>query len=345
MKRLLLGLCIAAICALAATVAQAQTACPIIDAGTGSRVAQITSPLPGSTLPAGAVTFTWCNVSADYFLTIESPAGAANIYNAFVVGQESVTLGPSCNTPSATDPTIQCIPSRGETIYVTLWTNVAQSGRKNFVAAPTMTYTAPGTAASAPRAAVGVYRFADAAFYLDANRSGTWDGCGADKCINWGGDPADKAVVGDWNNDGRTKIGIYRDGTWYLDKNGNGSFDGCPAECVTWGGLPTDRPMVGDWNNTGSTKVGIYRDGTWYLDKNGNGSFDGCPAECNSWGGLPTDKPMVGDWNGNGTAKVGIYRDGTWYLDTNGNGSFDGCGTDNCIPMGQNGDIPLVGKW
>jgi hypothetical protein len=231
---------------LAATVAQAQTACPIIDAGTGSRVAQITSPLPGSTLPAGAVTFTWCNVSADYFLTIESPAGAANIYNAFVVGQESVTLGPSCNTPSATDPTIQCIPSRGETIYVTLWTNVAQSGRKNFVAAPTMTYTAPGTAASAPRAAVGLYR--DGTWYLDKNGNGIFDGCGTDACMSWGGVPGDIPVVGDWNNTGTAKIGLYRDGTWYLDKNGNGIFDGCGTDaCMSWGGVPGDIPVPGKW--------------------------------------------------------------------------------------------------
>jgi hypothetical protein len=106
-------------------------------------VAQITSPAPGSTLPSGAVTFTWCNANADYFLTIESPAGAANIFNAFVVGQESVTLGPACNTPTATNPTTQCIPTTGGTVYVTLWTNTAQSGRKNFVAAPTVIYTAP----------------------------------------------------------------------------------------------------------------------------------------------------------------------------------------------------------
>ncbi len=89
------------------------------------------------------MTFTWCNASADYFLTIESPLGAANIYNAFVVGQESVTLGPACNIPSATSPTTQCIPTNGSTVYVTLWTNTAQSGRKNFVAAATLAYTAP----------------------------------------------------------------------------------------------------------------------------------------------------------------------------------------------------------
>lgn len=106
-------------------------------------VATINSPAAGSTLPIGAVTFKWCNAHSDYFLTVESVAGARNIYNAAVVGQEFVTLGPGCNTPTATDPTTQCIPSNGATIYVTLWTNTAASGRKNYVAAPTVTYTSP----------------------------------------------------------------------------------------------------------------------------------------------------------------------------------------------------------
>jgi hypothetical protein len=114
-------------------------------------VAQIIYPAAGSTLPSGAATFVWCNASADYFLTIETPFGSANIFNAFVVGQEEVTLGPGCNVPSPTNPTTQCIPTNGETIYVTLWTNTAQSGRKNFVAAATLTFKAPsGAPAPAP---------------------------------------------------------------------------------------------------------------------------------------------------------------------------------------------------
>ena len=115
---------------------------PASCSGAAPQVAQITSPAPGSTLPAGAVTFTWCNANSDYFLTIESLLGARNIFNAFVVGQESITLGPACNVPSATSPTTGCIPQNGETIFVTLWTNIAQSGRKNYVAAQMLTYTA-----------------------------------------------------------------------------------------------------------------------------------------------------------------------------------------------------------
>ena len=149
------------------------------------------------------------------------------------------------------------------------------------------------------RTSVGVFRLADAAFYLDANGSGAWNGCGIDKCINWGGDPADKVVLGDWNNDGRTKIGIYRNGTWYLDRNGNGTFDGCGTDaCISWGGDPTDQPKVGDWNGSGSTKIGVYRGstGTWYLDTNGNGAWDGCAIDRCLEFGSSEDVPIVGKW-------------------------------------------------
>jgi hypothetical protein len=116
MKRIALGLGMAAVFVLAATVAQAQT-CP---------VAQMISPTNGSTLPAGAVTFEWCNASADYFLTVESVPGAHDIFFAFAggvgpgAGVVSVTLGPACNTPTPANPTTQCIPANGETIHVTL---------------------------------------------------------------------------------------------------------------------------------------------------------------------------------------------------------------------------------
>lgn len=109
MKRAVFRLGIMAVCCALAMVARAQT-CP---------VAQMTSPVNGATLPVGAVTFGWCNANADYFLTVESVPGAADIFNAAVT-VTSVTLGPSC----APAPPIQCVPAMSEPIYVTLWTQI-----------------------------------------------------------------------------------------------------------------------------------------------------------------------------------------------------------------------------
>lgn len=65
MRRTGLTLCVAALVALAAMAAPAQTACP---------VAQLISPTPGSTLPAGAVTFEWCNANAEAGDSSAAPA-------------------------------------------------------------------------------------------------------------------------------------------------------------------------------------------------------------------------------------------------------------------------------
>ena len=32
-------------------------------------------------------------------------------------------------------------------------------------------------------------------------------------------------IIGDWNGDGKAKIGVFKDGAWRLDSNGNGAWD------------------------------------------------------------------------------------------------------------------------
>jgi hypothetical protein len=70
----------------------------------------------------------------------------------------------------------------------------------------------------------------------------------------------DVAVVGNWNNNGKKRIGIFRSstGVWYVDTNGNGAFDagsdqvfsfGLPS-ALNPGGVP-DQPVVGFWTLPG----------------------------------------------------------------------------------------------
>ena len=197
---------------------------------------------------------------------------------------------------------------------------------------------------------VGAFRPSDGTFYLDYNGSGTWDGCGTDRCLQIGMN-GDIPLVGDWNGSGSSKVGAFRpsDGTFYLDYNGNGTWDGCGTDRCLQIGMNGDIPLVGDWDGTGSAKVGAFRpsDGTFYLDYNGNGIWDGCGTDRCLQIGMNGDIPLVGDWDGTGSAKVGAFRpsDGTFYLDYNGNGIWDGCGTDRCTPIGLATDTPIVGDW
>jgi hypothetical protein len=54
-------------------------------------------------------------------------------------------------------------------------------------------------------------------------------------------------VVGDWNNSGATKVGVYRNGTWNIDRDGDGVLGGGGTEEISWGGVPGDTPVVGRW--------------------------------------------------------------------------------------------------
>jgi hypothetical protein len=87
----------------------AQTPCPGSETCPGS-AAQMVCPESGTTLPGNDVTFTWCNANADYFLDIESVPGSHDIFYALVSFQNFVHL---IN-----------LPTNGQTIYVTLWTQV-----------------------------------------------------------------------------------------------------------------------------------------------------------------------------------------------------------------------------
>ncbi len=189
---------------------------------------------------------------------------------------------------------------------------------------------------------VGVFR--DGVWYLDWNGNDQWDGCGIDKCYEFGL-ASDLPVAGDWNGDGKTEIGVFQEGVWYLDYNGNGVWDGCGTDLCLSFGLPTDIPVTGDWNGDGFTEVGVFRSGVWYLDYDGSDSWSDCSVDkCYDFG-LPTDTPVAGDWDGSGYSKIGIKRGAVWHLDYNGNGIWNGCETDKCYSFGFATDKPAVGNW
>lgn len=120
------------------------------------------------------------------------------------------------------------------------------------------------------------------------------------------GSEGDIPVAGDWNGDGISNIGVFREGTWYLDTDGDGRFSA--SDQVVQYGRPGDIPVVGDWNGDGTSKLGVYRQGQWYLDTNGNRVLDAQDATFRLGG--PGDIPVVGDWNGDGTDEVGVYHPG-----------------------------------
>jgi hypothetical protein len=192
--------------------------------------------------------------------------------------------------------------------------------------------------------------FYQGVWYLDFIGNGTWDGGVIDKQYSFGwNDPNVIPVVGDWNGDGRTKIGIYYQGSWYLDYDGNGVWDGgVNDKAYSFGWAATGvTPMVGDWSGSGTAKIGIYYNGVWYLDYDGNGVWDGGVNDKQYNFGWATTgvTPIIGDWNGDGRTKIGVYYQGSWYLDYDGNGAWDYGVQDKAYNFGWSGATPVVGDW
>jgi hypothetical protein len=192
-------------------------------------------------------------------------------------------------------------------------------------------------------------------FILDYDGDGQFTAADKAYSLGVGVQAGDVPVVGDWNGNGKTKVGLFRQGFfWILDTNGNGVFQQGIDKTYAFGGVAGDVPVVGDWTGTGTSKIGLFRLGFyWILDANGNGSLDNINGaggdQAFAYGGIAGDVPVVGDWNGNGMSKVGVFRQGFfWVLDANGNHAFDGTGAgqDLAFPFGGiTGNVPVMGKW
>jgi len=98
------------------------------------------------------------------------------------------------------------------------------------------------------RTEIGVYRPSTHIYYQDYNGNGVWNGAVTDKSYNFG-ITGDLPVSGDWNNDSKSDIGIYRNSThlFYLDTNGNGVWNGALVDKQYNFGIPLDLPATGNW--------------------------------------------------------------------------------------------------
>ena len=166
------------------------------------------------------------------------------------------------------------------------------------------------------------------------------------------GEAGGTPIVGDWDGNGRTKIGVYNIGAFYLDYNGNRAWDTGSDKQYNFALTSDFIPLVGDWNGDRTTKIGYYKWGYWSLDYYGQGIIS---VPYSPFFGQTNDlisTPVVGDWDGNGKTKIGLYQTtegqsskGAWYLDLNGDGGWD-AGSDRVFNFGEtNPGLPVIGDW
>jgi hypothetical protein len=135
----------------------------------------------------------------------------------------------------------------------------------------------------------------------------------------------------DFDGDGKSDIGVYRDGNWYIRRTSDGGLTS-----VGWGGLPQDKLVAGDYDGDGKIDVAIYRDGNWAIIRSSDGGITGV-----GWGGLAQDKPVPADYDGDGKTDIAVYRDGTWYIIRSSDGGvtqMDWGGVAQDIPLTRRND-------
>jgi Tol biopolymer transport system component len=208
---------------------------------------------------------------------------------------------------------------------------------------------------------VGVYRPSTGQWLLRTSNT-----AGAPNItLTFGGQPGDLPVTGDWNGDGQTDIGIFRNGTFLLGvlKTQDFCIPCAPVTSVeaqpefTFG-QAGDRPIAGDWDGDGMDEVGVYRDGTspspsTFLLRVRKITFSRpCPA-CplvptttfvteSHFFGNQGDLPVAGDWDNDGKDTIAVFHadpDGVFLL-TN-----DFSEAEASSSFGALGDLPVAGGW
>jgi PKD repeat protein len=145
---------------------------------------------------------------------------------------------------------------------------------------------------------IGVFRKSTDNFILDSNGNGILDNSSTDRRINFSSVENDIIpVTGDWNDDGKTEIGIFRNSnlTWYLDMNNNGSRE--TGEGPFTFGSAGDIPVTGDWNGNGVTDIGIFQTTglcVFHLDYDEDKSW--VPANDKSYNLVTGNYPISGRW-------------------------------------------------
>lgn len=169
------------------------------------------------------------------------------------------------------------------------------------------------------------------------------DGPTADEQFQYGGDPSDVPVAGDWVGTGTVLPGLFRRSTGLFYMATASGPQGPTADLkMPYGGDPSDLPVVGDWNGDGSDDVGVYRAGTgmWYLLTEWNAQGAVADLQVRFWegeGGLPAP----GDYDGDGYTDLALYYPATghWHLDLDRDGTEDR----DFHYGGSPDDLPLAG--
>jgi murein DD-endopeptidase MepM/ murein hydrolase activator NlpD len=147
------------------------------------------------------------------------------------------------------------------------------------------------------------------------------------------GTATDQPVVGDWDGDGRTDVGVRTPATRTFTL----ATAAGPTEVVL--GYPRDLPLAGDWDGDGVDEVGVRRaKSNRFVLRAAGGTTSGVRL------GDVGDVPVTGDWDGDGVTDLGVYdqASATFTLRLVDD---EGLTWTAAVPWGRPGDLPVTGDW
>lgn len=169
-----------------------------------------------------------------------------------------------------------------------------------------------------------VFRPSDRYWYLYRSTAGSSQ-------FQWGL-PTDSLIAGDYDWDGKTDPGVFRNGIFH-------------AYTSIWGyswveiGYTPGKALTGDFNNDGKDDWVVRRPDDvvafWQL-RFGGASPVIAPLALSVAGEVASDKPVIGDFDGDGRDEIGSFRDGLWLSRDYGSGA-----PTSSFQWGMAGDIPV----
>lgn len=142
----------------------------------------------------------------------------------------------------------------------------------------------------------------------------------------------DRPMTGDWNGDGRTDVGIFRN-----TPSGSVVYVRTPRGSTSYAfGATGDVPFTGDFDGNGTSQVAVHKMGTSTCTLRGR---TGTPVSV-SGVGVPSDIAVSGDWDGDRRSDLGYYRSATHtFYERSHRGSV------TAVRWGAAGDQPVTGDW
>jgi hypothetical protein len=264
--------------------------------------------------------------------TLGGTAVAGRDYGAVSASPLVIMAGQTTGTITGT---LLADPGPNQTLTFTLGTPT--NATLGSTTSSTLTITEP---TPIPTSGIGAFDSASGTWYLRNERS-----AGAPDAGQFAyGVPGWEGVVGDWNGDGTSTVGVVNPqaqfAQWYLrNENSAGAPD---VATPFFFGFSNWIPLAGDWTGTGHTGIGMYDpvSFTWYLENvPGSGKVD-----FQFQYGFPGWIPVVGDWNHSGHDGIGLYDpvNVTWYLRNEVSAGAPDAGQ---FAYGFPGWLPLAGDW